>query len=141
MKHIEKPCVECLRNNKGIVVFRILIVFLTLLVVGFSIYGILRNVGQKQQVFHRKALAVSEYGLMKALQKVDTGIFEFSDIPKTECEDGWYSVSFKKFEKNDTVFLRIVSIGQVGPSSEKRECTLRLVDFNKRPEWEQHQMY
>ena len=127
-------------NERGRIVVRVIIVLLTLIMVGVALFGMLKNVGQKQQVFHRKALAVSEYGLMKALQKVKTGIFEFKDIPKTECDEGWYSVSFKKYEKNDTVYLHIVSRGEVGSTSEVRECTLKLVNFDANPEWEQHQM-
>lgn len=129
-----------LDNNNGKILLRIIIVVMTLLFVGIALFGLLKNIGQKQQVLHRKALAVSEYGLMKALQKVESGIFEFNDIPKSECEEGWYSVSFKKYEKNDTVYLNIIAKGEVGSTFETRECTLKLVNYEKKPVWEQHQM-
>lgn len=128
------------KNEEGKILVRIVIVVMTLLFVGIALFGILKNIGQKQQIYHRKALAVSEYGLMKALQKVESGIFEFSDIPKTDCEEGSYSVSFNKYEKNDTVFLHIISKGEVGSTSETRECTLKLINYEKKPVWEQHQM-
>lgn len=128
-----------LGNENGKMIIRLVIVIITLLFVGIAIFGILSNLGQKQQVFHRKALAVSEYGLMKALQKVKTGKFDFDDIPQTECDEGWYSVSFNKYEKKDSIFLHIISKGQVGSISEKRECTLRLITIDPEPIWAQYQ--
>lgn len=134
----ERNNIACMLNEYGGIVIRSIIVLLTLLIVGISIFGLLNNVGKKQQIYHRKALAVSEYGLMKAMQKVKTGMFEFVDVPKTECDEGWYSISFKKFEKKDTVFLLIISRGFFGSTSETRECTLRLDKCDTVPTWVQH---
>jgi hypothetical protein len=125
-------------DNRGGVLIRSIIVVITLMIVGAAIFGSLTTIGKNQQTYQRKALAVSEYGLMKALQKVKSGLIDFADIPKTECDAGWYSVSFKKYEKNDTIFLLIISRGIVGATTETRECTLRLDSFEAAPEWVQY---
>lgn len=127
-----------LTYEHGGIVIRSIIVIITLIIVGAAIFGSLTSIGKNQQTFQRKALAVSEFGLMKALQRVKSGTVEFSDIPKTECDDGWYSVSFKKYEKNDSIFLLIISRGIVGATIETRECTLRLDNLDSAPEWVQY---
>lgn len=128
-------------RQDGGVIFRTVIVFLTLCIVGGAIYALLHQIGQKQQIYHRKALAICEYGLMVALQRVQTGTFVFSDIPKTEYDDGWYAVSFNKHVKHDTVFLAIRAKGRFGTAAERRECVLRQVINGQDTSWVRESMH
>ena len=117
---------SCTRTQSGGVRFRVLIVLVTLCVVGFAIYQLLHTLGQNQQTNHRKALAISEYGLMMALQQVPTGSAPPPDIARTEYDDGWYQVKTDKHLRDDTLFCTVTSIGHFGSATEQRECILRL---------------
>ncbi|MBN1308346.1 MAG: hypothetical protein JXA18_10545 [Chitinispirillaceae bacterium] len=111
--------------ERGGVRLRAVIVLVTLCIVGGTIYGLLRQFGQNQQINHRKALKISEYGLMVALQKIHDGPLATDGIPRTGFEEGWYRISFNRYVRNDTVFLAVVSEGHAGSVMEKRECILR----------------
>jgi hypothetical protein len=124
-KQLPYPRKLLFTSQGGGVLLRAVIVFVTLCIVGGAIYILLHQIGQKQQIYHRKALAICEYGLMVALQRVQTGPFVPGDIPKTEYNEGWYTVSFDRHVQHDTVFLAIRAEGRVGAAAERRECILR----------------
>lgn len=115
-----------LRNSSGGVRLRAVIVLITLCIVGATIYQLLHSFGQKQQVDHRKALAISEYGLMVALQQASTGSTLPAAIPKTDYDDGWYLVTTEKQLNNGVSFCTVTSQGHFGSVTERRTCVLRL---------------
>ena len=128
-------------QEKGGILLRSIIVVATLIIIGFTIYTFLRNIGQDQEVAHRKALAIAEYGLMVVLQQFQGDSTVISDIPKTHYDDGWYKVSVKKSYRNDTMFCTITAQGCVGSATEKRTCLLRLDISGTAPQWVREQMY
>jgi hypothetical protein len=126
MKKILKFHTPLSGNQSGGVIIRSIIIIVTLCLVGFSIYTLLHNFGQKQQTAHRKALAISEYGLMIALQHLPLSPAEIKEIKKTAYDEGWYNVTFNTFSRNDTTFCTISSTGHFGAVKEKRSCQVRL---------------
>jgi hypothetical protein len=124
----------------GGVRLRALIVLITLCVVGAAIYVLLHQFGQKQQIVHRKALAISEYGLMIALQHVQTEHSAIDDIPRTDYDDGWYKVSFNRYTVRDTLFCAIRAEGHAGSAAEQRECILRQSILGNDTSWVRQSM-
>ncbi len=127
-------------SQEGGIVFRTVIIILTLCAVGGAVYLVLHQTEQKQEIDHRKALAVCEYGLMIALQQVQTASVP-ADIDETEYNDGWYKVFFHRYVKNDTVFLAIRAQGRAGEVTESRECVLRRVINEKDTSWVRESMH
>jgi hypothetical protein len=112
-----------------------------LLVIGGAMFGLLRTYGQKQQVYHRKALAISEYGLLVALQKIGeqpSWTKGFSEIP---YEGGWYKVRIENLLEKDTLLLKIVSIGHYRSVSDSRQCILKLDTSGGDSVWVRQSMF
>ncbi|MBN1578902.1 MAG: hypothetical protein JW913_20240 [Chitinispirillaceae bacterium] len=130
MPRQEQPSPE-----QGGVRLRAVIVLITLCIVGGAIYSLLHQFGRNQQINHRKALEISEYGLMVALQKVQAGPSAIDGIPRKEYEEGWYRVSLNRYVRNDTVFLALRSEGHAGSVTEQRECVLRLNTIGPDTSW------
>lgn len=127
-------------NCSGGVILRSVIAVVTLAVIGTAIIFILKNYGQKQDVLHRKAIAISEYGLLVALQKIRVSPDESVVLEKTVYDDGWFRVQQKKYEKRDTLFLRIVAEGHAGSVVERRECVLSLDKTAANTRWVRQSM-
>ena len=115
-----------LHRNEGGVILRVCIVLVTLIIVGIAIFRLLHTLGQNQENDHRKALAISEYGLMTALQQAPAGATPPPAIPRTDYDDGWYRVTTSQQERGDTLFCTVTSFGHFGSATERRECILRL---------------
>jgi hypothetical protein len=130
-----------IRNSSGGIRLRAAIVLITLCIVGGAIYQLLHSFGQKQQVDHRKALAISEYGLQVALQQAPTGSTLPSAIPKSGYDDGWYQVTTQKRVENDTLFCTVTSQGHFGSATERRTCILRLEISGDDSLWVRESMY
>lgn len=141
MKQILKYFPPLSGNQSGGIIIRSIIIILTLCVVGFSIYTLLHNFGQNQQVAYRKALAISEYGLMVALQNLPLSPAEIRNVKKTTYEQGWYKVTFNTFSRNDTTFCTISSIGHFGTVKEKRSCLVRLNTSSGDTTWIRERMF
>lgn len=124
----------------GGVILRSLIAVVTLAVIGTAIMVILNNYGQRQEVLHRKAIAISEYGLLVALQKIQASPDESAEQEKTVYDDGWFRVQQKQYEKRDTLFLKIVAEGHAGSVVERRECILSLDRTIKETRWVRQSM-
>lgn len=120
---------------------RVLIVLVTLCFVGVTIYQLLHTIGQNQQINHRKALAISEYGLMMALQQVTAGAPSPSGIDRTAYDEGWYQVTARQQLRDDTLFCTITSLGQFGSATELRECILRLETTGNDSVWVRASMH
>lgn len=113
-------------NEQGGVILRSVIIIFTLLIVGVTIFSLLKSYSRNQETYHRRALAISEYGLMVALQKLQDDPLNPSEIPKTKYNKGWYKVFISKQLRNNTTFYTVISYGRAGSVTEKRECVLRL---------------
>ena len=125
--HMKKGCFDKRLSGcpeYGGVVVRALIVVVTLCIVGGAIYYLLLSFGRDQEAYHRKALAISEYGLQVVLQQLQSGASVSEVVPKTEYDKGWYRVTFDKYLRSDTMFLDVRAEGHAGSESEKRECIL-----------------
>lgn len=118
-----------------------MIIVITLVIVGFSIFIVLRNFGHNQQIYHRKALAISEYGLMMGLQHLPTSPEAIRNIKKTPYDDGWYKVTFNQFVQNDTTFCTVSSFGHFASATEKRSCLVRLSTVPGDSSWIRERMF
>lgn len=115
-----------LMGEDGGIAVRAIILVATLAIVGAAIYFLLVSFGRDQEADHRKALAISEYGLQIGLEQLNAGKTIPNAIPKTLYDNGWFTVSFDRYLKSDTVFLAVRSVGRSGSESEQRECILRM---------------
>lgn len=127
--------------ERGGVTFRIIIACATLILIGCAIFLVLRNYQQKQQVYHRKVISISEYGLFQALQKIGEQPSWTEGIGKTPYEDGWYEVETSQFLSADTLFLTIKSKGYLKSVSGTKECVLRLDLSGGDSTWIRHSMH
>jgi hypothetical protein len=111
-------------NCRGGVAVQILLVVVTLgIIAGIMVATLLRE-REKQQVYHRKVIAIAEYGLMEALQKINENPSWTGSDNKTEYDDGWYRVKVRSYTKSDTSFISIVSFAQVKSTSDSQKCIL-----------------
>jgi hypothetical protein len=122
-------------SQKGGITFRVVIAFGTLLLIFAIIFVLLQSFQQQGPESHRKALAISEYGLLETLQKIHENASLIKSTGKNQYEDGWYRIKTAQFKKNDTLFLTIISEGHVGSISEKRKCILRLDTLEGDSSW------
>lgn len=127
--------------QRGGVIIRVLVASATLMFIGGAIFGLLHTYGQKQQVYHRKALAISEYGLLTALQKIGEQPSWTSGFSKVSYEDGWYGVKIEHMFEKDTLLMKVVSTGHYGPVSDSRQCVLKLETSGNDSIWVRHSMY
>lgn len=113
-------------QQSGGIVLRILIAVATLLIIGGTIVVILSRDQEKQQTYHRKAMAISEYGLQQALQRLYDEPSWSGTIAKTPYNGGWYKVELQREKIADTLFLTIISEGHLKSASDKKKCVLNL---------------
>jgi hypothetical protein len=130
-----------MKCQRGGVVLRIIIASITLVVIGGLIFILLHNYQQKQQIYHRKALSISEYGLFQALQKIGEEPSWTKGIEKTPYEDGWYRVETNQFLSGDTIFLAVRSEGHIKSITDTKECVLRLEMSSGDSVWIRHSMH
>lgn len=130
-----------IRRNKGGIGLRVCIVLVTLCIVGLAIYQLLHTLGQNQETDHRKALAISEYGLMVALQQIPDGATPPPAVPRTEYDEGWYKVTTSQQQRGDSLFCIITSFGHFGSATERRECILRLATTSSDSNWVRESMH
>ena len=122
-------------SNHGGMVIRSVMVLLSFTMVGSIIYVILQKHQHNQQIYHRKALAIAEYGLFQALQKVHTDPSWTSGFHRTTYNDGWYRVGIQPASRDDTLFLTVRSEGHMGSASSTKECILFLRANNNDSLW------
>lgn len=132
---------KSIKTQFGGVKIRVLVATMTLLIIGGIMFGLLQSSSQEQQISQRKALAISEYGLLTALQKIGEQPSWNSGFSKVAYEDGWYEVRIENMVENDTVLLKIVSIGHYESVAETRQCVLRLNISGGDSIWVRHSMY
>ena len=107
----------------------------SLFIIAGAIVWLVNNQQKNEERFFRKALEISEYGLMAVMQKLGETPSWVGDCPKTPYENGWYTAQASRYSSRDTVFLRVESVGHIGPVSKKQRCVLRLTIINGDSAW------
>jgi hypothetical protein len=105
---------------------RILIALITLIIIAGVIVFTLSKDQEKQQLYHRKVVAISEYGLQEALQNLHDQPSWRGCIEKTSYDGGWYRVKIKRSVNADTLFLTISSEGHLKSVYDSKKCILSL---------------
>ena len=125
--HATRKPILC--RDTGGIPFRILLVVLTLILVGGSIYLLLENQKRKNKVDHRKATEFCDYGLQlvmeQLLQKINTNE-PVSGIEKTNYDGGWYKVLVTTSRSDSLLELSIQSIGGCGKQTVDRKEKVAL---------------
>lgn len=113
-------------TQHGGIAVRILIALITLIIIAGVIVFTLSKDQEKQQRYHRKVVAISEYGLQDALQKLHDHPSWSGSIEKTSYDGGWYKVRVKRSVNEDTLFLTILSESHLKSVSDSKKCILSL---------------
>jgi hypothetical protein len=113
-----------LSYNCGGVVMRILIVAATLLLITVSALLILKSYRNKEEINVRKVMAISEYGLLHAMQMLSERPTWRDGFDHIEYEQGWYSVTINSESSGDSLFLNVTSKGHIGAVVDQRSVKL-----------------
>jgi hypothetical protein len=113
-------------TDRGGVGIRILWIAATLIVVAAAIFWFLDKGQKNQEVLGRKAVEISEYGLLMALDRLKDSPSWYSGLPKTDYETGWYTATVRRQASSDTTFLVVEAVGHAGPVARRQGCVLRL---------------
>jgi hypothetical protein len=108
----------------GGVVMRILIVAATLLLISISAVFILKSYRNKEEINVRKVMAISEYGLLHAMQMLSERPTWRDGFDHIEYEQGWYSVAIQSESRGDSLFLNVTSKGHIGSVVDQRSVKL-----------------
>lgn len=127
-------------TETGGIAIRILIVLMTLMVIGGVIIITLIKNKEEQQINHRKVVAISEYGLLMALEKLHKNPSWDGAVNKTSYDGGWYEVKTKRSLNADTVLLTVTSNGHLKFATDKKICVLSLSVINGDSVWVWHSM-
>jgi hypothetical protein len=100
-----------------------------------TVLALLKSYRNEKEVNVRKVMAISEYGLLHAMQKLSDEPGWRGGFDHFEYEQGWYSVTLKAENSGDTVYLKVVSKGQIGSTVDERSVKLRGVISNKDTIW------
>jgi hypothetical protein len=123
------------RGSGGGVGIRILWILATLVVVAAAIFWFLDKGQENQEILNRKAVEIGEYGLLMALDRLKDSPSWCEGLPRTEYENGWYSVSVRRQEGKDTTILIVEAVGHAGQVARKQGCVLRLEAKNSDSVW------
>lgn len=113
-------------NQRGGVLVRIVLLILSLGIIGTLILWQFRNSQEQYARNHRKAMEISEYGLMTALGHLHANPSWREGIKREDYNDGWYSVSLEETNDNAKVMVKIRSLGHMGSLMDTKECILEL---------------
>lgn len=113
-------------RQQGGVGARIIMIVATLAVVAVAIFLFLNGRQSNQETLNRKAVEISEFGLLQALARVKENPSWTGTLPQTNYEGGWYTATAVTRKKADTTFLDVVSHAYIGTISYRQECVLRL---------------
>jgi len=115
--------------DTGGVPFRILLVILTLIIVGGSLYVLLESQKKRNKIDHRKATELCDYGLQlfmeQILEKLNTE-GDIEGIQKTDYDNGWYKVAVETSRSDTVLILTIKSEGGSGKQIVEREQKITL---------------
>ncbi|MBD3420343.1 MAG: hypothetical protein GF398_09530 [Chitinivibrionales bacterium] len=108
----------------GGVTVRIIWIAATFLLVAFVLFALISRLQQRQQINHRKAIQIAEYGLQTALQQFYKDPQPHLQIGRTAHRDGWYTVTAQRSSKGDSTLMHFKSTGRVGGISRTKVCVL-----------------
>jgi hypothetical protein len=114
-------------GQRGGVGARIIIMIASLAVVAAAIFWFLDSRQANQETLNRKAVEISEFGLLQALARLKENPSWIGTLPQTDYEGGWYTATAVSRKSADTTFIEVVSQGHIGSVSRKQDCVLRLV--------------
>jgi hypothetical protein len=114
-------------GQRGGVGARIIIMIASLAVVAAAIFWFLDSRQTNQETLNRKAVEISEFGLLQALARLKENPSWIGTLPQTDYEGGWYAATAVSRKSADTTFIEVVSQGHIGSVSRKQDCVLRLV--------------
>jgi hypothetical protein len=123
------------KHNGGGVLVRVLIAGATLLLIAITVVFVMLRYQESQVVNVRKAMAISEYGLLQALQKLGEQPSWRSGFEKTAYEQGWYTVDLIPRNAGDTLFVSVISNGVFGSVSDKKRVELKALVSNGDTVW------
>ena len=110
----------------GNIAIRILIVLITLLLIAGTIVFTLSQSKENQQIYHRKVMAISEYGLLMALEKLHEEPSWKGNIERTPYDGGWYKIKTMRAMNADTLFVTIECEGHLKSAFDCKRCVLTL---------------
>jgi uncharacterized protein YneF (UPF0154 family) len=119
----------------GGVGIRILWIILSLIIIALAIGYFLGTQQKNQERYSRKAMEISEYGLMCVLETLEKKPSWTEGFAKIPSEGGWYSTKLSRRQKGDTTLCAIEAIGHIGGVSKRSECLLRLSIVNGDSTW------
>ncbi len=126
--------------QQGGVIFRVIVAFTTLIAIGALIYSLIQNYQQNGQEHHRKAIELSEYGMLLTLQKINEKPSWQEGYKKTSYESGFYSVELRPYLQDQALFMTIISRGYMNTVTEERQIVLRLQIEGTDSTWVPEQM-
>ncbi len=107
--------------ERGSISSRIVLVFLTLLIIGTSVVFLLENQKKNRREYHRKAMQLSDYGFQQVMEQGKEAVSKnpenIKGIEKTQYNEGWYKATVKTSKMDSTFLLNIVSEGHCGTES------------------------
>lgn len=119
----------------------ILLAVITLVVAGAGVYAVLRTGQARQEEYHRKAVVISEEGLLRALEKIRDNPSWSEGFPRVPYEGGIYEVTLARAMKTDAVYLTVKSSGRIGKVQDVKECLLMLSVTGGDSVWVRQDMY
>jgi hypothetical protein len=114
---------------------RMFLILLSLFIIAAAIIVLLANQQKNEEKYSRKAMEITEYGMLCILETLGKKPSWVDGFPKTSYEKGWYSAKISRHSKGDTVFCTVETIGHIGNISKKQECLLRLSIVNGDSVW------
>jgi hypothetical protein len=124
-------------NQNGGIKLLMILACVTLVLVGGGVFLLTRSYQKDQPVHRRKALQISEYGLLQALQQLQQQPSWHEGFDKTEYKDGWYTVTLQRSDSAGTPITTLVSTGYSGALSRRQICELYLSTDKKDSVWVQ----
>lgn len=118
-----------LLSSTGGIPFRILLVVLTLLIVGGSLYVLLEKQKEESAIDHRKATELSDYGLQQFMEQILEKLQankSIEGIKKTDYNGGWYRVTVTASRSDSVLTLAIESEGCSGKQTVARNEKITL---------------
>ena len=119
----------------GGVAMRVVLICFSLAVIAGCVVWLLNSQQKNEERYSRKAMEISEYGLLRVLEKLGQNPSWNAGFSKTAYEGGWYSAKMVEHLKGDTLMLAVESVGRIGTVSKKQECMLKLSIVNGDSIW------
>lgn len=113
-------------DSRGGIRTRALLAGATLIVLGAMVVVLISGYQRSQRINRRKALQISEYGLLQSLTRLQEEPGWRTGIDRTAHLGGWYKVSMSLDEEGEAPVLTVRSVGHSGPSSRSQACVLVL---------------